>query len=128
MSNGIRSNNNNVFHYCSYWGNWSRILQEGTPHNDGRHIEISVTAINGTTEYDWRIIKELRIRAHGTTRSPRDKFVGTLPQHALEHMREWLDAPLIERLLHEDFLHRIDWSKYQKLCNGGSPFDLILLD
>lgn len=128
MSNGIRSKNNNVFTYSSYWGNWSRILQEGTPHNDGYCIEVSITAINPTWEHAWKELGDIRIRRHGTTRDSKDKFVGTLPEHSLEMMRHYLDAPLIERLLHEDFLPHIDWAKYQKLCNGGAPFDLIRLD
>lgn len=125
MSNGIRSLNNNVFHYSSYWGAWSRILQEGTPHNDGYHIEITITAINPTHEHAWKELADLRIRRHGTMRDRKDLFVGTLPEHSLEMMRRYLDAPLIERLLHEDFLPHIDWTKHRQHNNGGAPFELI---
>lgn len=122
---GVRSNNNNVFVRSSYWGAWSRILSEGTPHNNGRTVEVNITAINGRTDFDWASTLKINIREHCTMRSKDDLFVGTLPEHVIAHMREWMDQPLMDRLLHEDFLPQIDWALYRKHNNGGAPFELI---
>ena len=126
QAKGVRSKNNNMFVYSSYWGCWSRILQEATPHNDGNFIEVNLTAINPTYEHSWKEqIEPIRIRRHGTSRDRNDKFVGTLPQEAYDMMCRHLPQELIERLMHEDFLPNIDWEKYRKHSNGGAPFELI---
>lgn len=122
---GVRSKNNNMFVYCSYWGCWSRILRESTIHSPEPTVEVNLTAVNGRSEHDWASTRQIWIRAHGTSRDKKDQFVGTLPEEVIALMREWMDAPLIERLLHEDFLPEIDWAKYRKLNNGGAAFPLI---
>lgn len=126
LVNGVRSKNNNIFIYSSYWGCWSRILQEATPHNDGNYIEVNLTAINPTYEHSWKEqIEMIRIRRHGTSRDKKDRFVGTLPQEVVDMMLRYLAPELVERLLHEDFLPHIDWNLYRKHCNGGAPFEKI---
>lgn len=121
----MRSKNNNVFRYCSYWGHWSRVLHEATVRDGANYVEVDITAINGRTEHDWAHTRRINIRSHGTSRHKNDLFVGTLPEEVVDHMREWMDEALIERLLHEDFLPQIDWDKYRKHCNGGASFELI---
>jgi hypothetical protein len=74
-------------------------------------------------------VKTINIRRHATAYSNHNnKVVTYLPDSALELMKTWLDKPLIERLLHEDFLPYIDWEKERKLSNAGAAFDLIKKD
>ena len=134
----IKSRNTNGFRYCAYWGNWSRVLYyecRGTQDLKQRYnipscvaVEVDLTAITPTVPYDWERVKRINIRAHGTTYGPRDDVTTWLPDGALGWMTEYLEAPLIERLLHEDFLPQIDWVKQRQITNGGAPFELIRRD
>jgi hypothetical protein len=115
-----------MFVYSSYWGRWSRILQEGTPQNGYEFIEVSVTAINPTHDYSWADqIMSVNIRRHGTQRDRKDVFVGTLPEAAVAMLDKHIPKEVQHLLLHEDLLPQIDWELYRKHCNGGAPFHLI---
>jgi hypothetical protein len=134
---GIKSRNNNVFHYSSYWGNWSRILfhdSKGTEiirrkYNIPSHIltlEVDVTAINPLVDLHWEShVARINIRGHCTAFDPKDKIVGSLREDTIERMQEHLSTEQIESLLHSDFLPFIDWDLYSKMCNGGAPFAKI---
>lgn len=125
---GVRSKNNNMFVYSSYWQTWSRILQEGTVHNNFECIEVNVTPVNPTRPESWeRQILSVKIRKHSTARSSRDKFVGTLPESAVADLNKYIPKEIQEFLLHEDLLPQIDWDKYREhsRLGGGADFDLI---
>ena len=123
---GVRSENKNMFVYNSYWRTWSRILQEGTPHNNFEFIEVNVTPVNPDFQHSWpEQITPVRIRKHGTTRSRDDKFVGTLPEEVVAMLNEHVPQEIQHFLLHEDLLPQIDWDLYRKHNNGGADFDLI---
>lgn len=119
---GVRSKNNNVFVFSSYWNTWSRVLVEMDSHGQAHTVEVNLTALGSS---DWIKTESINIRRHVTSRDRNDKFVGTLPAKAVEYMREHMSDEIVERLLHEDFLPQIDWSLYSKHCNGGAQFDLI---
>lgn len=112
----------NLFVYSAYWGTWSRVLRFMNKGNTGQ-VEVNLTATNLDFSRDWDKVASLNIRLHGTSRDAKDLYVKELPANALGWMRNWLDAPVIERLLHEDFLPKIDWELYNKNTNGGCPFE-----
>lgn len=123
---GVRSKNNNMFVYNSYWGTWSRILQEGTPQNNFECIEVDVTPVNPHRAESWeRQIPKVNIRKHVTERSKRDKFVGTLPEEVVTDLNKYIVPEIQHFILHEDLLPQIDWELYRKHNNGGASFDLI---
>lgn len=125
---GVRSKNNNIFVYSSYWQTWSRILQEGTVHNNFECIEVNVTPVNPSRPESWeRQILSVKVRKHCTARSSRDKFVGTLPESVVADLNKYIPREIQEFLLHDDLLPQIDWDKYREhsRLGGGADFDLI---
>ncbi len=126
----VRSRNNNVFHYSSYWGSWSRILWHESDRKlqerlgfDARvagTVEIDLTAINPHCNLNWRDqVQYGNIRAHGTAFRDADKIVGTLPGYVVDMMNEWLTPDTVDKLLHADYLPYIDFEKGRKAANGG---------
>ncbi len=139
MTEGIRSRSNNVFHYNSYWGNWSRILF----HNAGgpaayelekvqvslqmplhhHTVELDLTAINPLHVNNWdEKVQHANIRSHCTASRHGDLFVGTLPAKVVQQMQEWLSPECIDILLHADLLPYIDFAKGRAANNGGFKF------
>lgn len=108
----------NLFVFSNYWGTWSRVLQFMQGGSILRaQIEVDLTPVNAD---GWKDIEEIHIRSHITARDDRDVYTADLPDHVLEAMRLRLQAPVIERLLHEDFLPQIDWVKHRAVSNGGA--------
>lgn len=125
---GVRSLNNNIFVYSSYWQTWSRILQEGTPQNNFEFIEVNVTPVNAHRAQSWeQQILPVIVRKHGTQRSKREKFVGVLPQEAVNALLKHVPKEIAQFILHDDLLPQIDWDKYREhsRLGGGAHFDLI---
>jgi hypothetical protein len=110
------------FHYCAYWGTWSRVLSANHPH--GPYVEVNLTPV--ATFRDWQSeVAPIRIRAHGTQRGPEDKDTHQLPPVIRAQMMRALGPELVDRLLGEDFLRQIDWRKYRKHNNGGANLEDI---
>lgn len=122
--NGVKSRNGDMFIYGSYWGMYSRVLSMNHPEGV---IEVDLTAVNPLSDLGWPKVARINIRAHRTSRSPRDMLSYALPDYTVERMHERFGVDLTERLLHEDFLPQIDWAKYRKVCNGGAALADILL-
>ncbi len=136
----MRSLNNNVFKFSSYWRNWSRILFHDTAdtaqnnpiikmrkqYNIPAHvhtIELDLTAINPDHINDWRSrVQHANIRCHCTPMVDRDIITGEVPLAALIEMDEWLTPDAIDVLLHADLLPYIDFDLEQKVTNGGAHF------
>ena len=118
--------NHCYLHFCSYWGVWSRVLGwEG-----GRYVEVNLTPIPACYSSSWKTdVIPIVIRRHGTARDWNggrgDISTNQLPLHILEAMHTALGAELTDRLLTEDFLSQIDWSRYEKSNNAGAPLDMI---
>lgn len=108
-----------LFLYSAYWGKWSRVLQ--FMNKDMWQVEVDLTPVIGLTS-DWLRVERLNIREHGTARDARDVITADLPDHVVETMRTRLPEELVQRLLHEDFLSNIDWTKYNAKNNGGASF------
>lgn len=123
MTYNIRSdmNKRTAFHYCSYWGKWSRILSV----KNGHFVELDLTPINSGIKENWRSLGNFNIRYHCTSPDKGDIFTHTLPEHILERLRENCSEEVVHNLLHYDFLPEIDWELYGKFCNGGAPFRKI---
>lgn len=113
------------FVYSEYWRTWSRVLSPMDALEVGQ-VELDLTAINSTVTTFWPRIERINIRAHCTRPEAGDLVVDKLPVEVYQLMHKNLDAELIQRLLHEDFLSRIDWYKYRKATNGGAAFASIL--
>jgi len=111
------------FHYSSYWGKWSRVLQELTA--DQQQVEVDLNPINSQWDFPWETTKKINIRSHRTAPGRNDKRTDKLPSDVLELMEEKLGEQLVNRLLNEDFLPYVDWDKYREICNGGACFDDI---
>jgi hypothetical protein len=123
-----RSLNNNMFVRSAYWRTWSRILQERTARGEIYTVEVNLTPVNISFPHSWaEQVAPIIIRRHMTDRSHGDTFVGTLPAEVIEKMHTFLPFETVERLLHEDFLPKIDWDKYPQQANGGAKFELIRL-
>lgn len=123
---GLRSKNNNVFVFNSYWRTWSRVLNQRCTRSELNTVEVNLTPVNPLVVNNWiDQIEPIIIRSHVTDTSPDGVFVGTLPYEVIIRMEQVLDPALIDRLLHEDFLPQIDWTKYRQHNNGGAKFDLI---
>lgn len=129
----VRSQNNNVFKYCSYWGSWSRVLWHESDQKlrssigfDARassFIELDLTAVNSDSKLHWEShTQHANIRTHCTAIGPNDKFTMTLPGRAVYRMREWLTEDAVQKLIHADYLPYIDFEKGRKASNGGFKF------
>lgn len=115
------ANYNTKYKYCAYWGTWDRILD----YKDGTFVEVNLTAINPTSSINWERNETIIIRRHATRPSDRDIFTNFLGSDVVKLMEHWMPTDIVDRLITEDFLPRIDWVKYEKVRNGGAPFDLI---
>lgn len=104
-----------MYYYSSYFQNWSRVLLNNFY---GEYIEIDLTGMDS----DWERVKKQIIRTHRTARRPSDKLVMVLPADVEKQMQENLGHELTRRLLTFDYLPNIDWVKYRKMSNGGSPY------
>ena len=112
------------YHYCSYWGTWSRVLcdpSDRLPGFEGCFVEVNISGVNRRPEE----AAEIRIRKHFTARSYGDKETDILPLEVKSRLlADCLDVVLAARILNEDFLSQIDWVKYEKFNNGGCPLHL----
>jgi hypothetical protein len=96
------------YHFCSYWGTWSRRLSENHP--IGPFVEVNLTPIPNSYSSTWQSdVAPIRIRAHGTASAKRDINTDTLPDDVRAAMIKNLGLQLTERLLTEDFLSQIDF-------------------
>ena len=67
------------YHYCSYWGTWSRRLSSDHPY--GPIVEVNLTPIRDCS-YDKRWddeVKPIVIRTHCTASSGGDRNTNVLP-------------------------------------------------
>lgn len=120
----------NKFHYSSYWGKWNRVLQWQNFSGAKRvfQIEVDLQPINSWDPSAWEKTAKINIRKHCTSPARKDIDSKTLPLYVAKQMIKILGRPLVERLLYEDFLSKIDWEKYERSCNGGASFEAIKLD
>lgn len=65
-----------TFHYSSYWGHWSLVLQEMGTDGASESVEVDLTPINGD---GWRAIARRNVRCHSTVRDRRDRVQSELP-------------------------------------------------
>lgn len=132
------------FHWCSYWGSWSRVLHSpGTKHDNcdlpgyfmESFIEVNLTPVNGWPcdndkdsyrSYQLDQVRHIIIRCHMTSRGKKDEIWGDLPEITKDALRENIGDELTHRLLAEDFLPQIDFAIYHKHCNGGAKLADIL--
>lgn len=111
----------NTFHYCSYWGTWSRVLKV----YEHSVIELNLTPINGSQrEWDEQV-KPIEFCAHGTMFDFRsDDIVEELPPQVRERMVEHIGEDLTRRLIETDWLPLLDIKRVSegRYGGGGLPF------
>ncbi len=117
--NGVASlNPGNLFVYCGYWRTWSRVLRFAQPlvSNDFGQVEVDMIPREGRT---------INIRKHHTARGASDFYSRYLPLEVVAEMQQKLGNEITQRLLHDNFLEKIDWNLYNQHNNGGAEFDKI---
>lgn len=130
----MRSRNNNMFHYTSYWGHWSRILfhdaggrgMEKMREKYGIPQSIKTIEVDIVSEVDR--MQCVNIRTHCTEFAKHDRLVGTLPEDIVCCINHLLTPAMVNAVVHADLLKYIDWDKYQEHCNGGAAFKFITRD
>ena len=111
------------FHYSSYWGIWSRVLQQ----DNGSYLEVNLTPINGrydnSTQELWKTeVATIVLREHGTARGRADKECDKLPPMVVTAMIMNVGAELTRRLITADLLSEIDLPTLRaKMRGGGVP-------
>jgi hypothetical protein len=129
----MKSNNDNPFVYSSYWGTWSRLLlsrSKGTEELFTKYgvpdyvheVEVDCGAVNPQFKDGWKIVQDVNIRAHCTSRGKKDTISINLPDEAYWTLvRNVQDDLQVYKILHLDLLPIIDWDLYRKNDNGGCP-------
>lgn len=106
----------NSFTYDSYWHNWDRILKP----SNGLFGWVRLTPIGSDT---WAPVALIHLQVSDRQEyCPFDKGMESIPEDVVKSMRANLPAPLIQRLLWEDFLSKVDIKLYNKNYNGGCSF------
>lgn len=124
------SKNKDWFNYCSYWGTWNRtLLRMGGEYK--QQIEISLTAVNPTTESAWDNHLECRIRSHVTPASGSDKITHCLPDFVYNQISERFGEEVADMFIHVDLFNLIDWEKFEQVdrdwtMGGGVPLMMVL--
>lgn len=121
------------FHYCAYWGTYSRILSNDHrlpefPNHLGSIVEVNLTPVNPYYQEGWDRNKDIIIRRHGTSPGKNDQFYAVLPPEIWKLLDTKYGKELRHRLVTEDFVSQIDWNKYHKACNGGAKLADCLKD
>lgn len=127
----IRSKNNNMFVYSSYWQTWSRILfhdhggkgmqkmrEKYQIPNHIKTIEVDLTGINGDNWF--KKVAKVNIRCLGDMDYEGKHLHGALSEFVVENMEALMDQSIIDTLLHADLLEYIDFDKYRTWNNGGA--------
>lgn len=127
----IRSKNNNLFAYSSYWQAWSRILFHdhggmGMKRMREKYqipgyidtIEVDLTGINDSHFRD-KVLK-VNIRCFSGANYEGKHLRGTLPTGMFSEMYEKMPDSVLDTLLHADLLKYIDFEKYRTWNNGGA--------
>lgn len=127
----IRSNNNNVFHYSSYWHSWSRILFHDS-YGDSRGSQemrtnyklpasartIEVNVYDRTQSSMGRNVKVV-VRSHCTAFDRSDKLTMELPQDISDAVTMSYEPDVHFLILHADLLKYIDYNKLTGPKNNG---------
>lgn len=113
----------NVFHYCSYWGNWSKVL---TSYVDSNGIlELNLTPINPTLQSSWEeSIRPVVFRNHRTSLEEKDKLLAELPPGVWSMMVEHIGVVHTNRLLSTDWLPLLDMPTVRSGRYGGGGIQL----
>lgn len=112
-----------MFRYCAYWRTWSRVIEFAKY----RIVEVNLTPMPNVFGSTWeKDVAPIVIRKHLTLNRD-DKVYANLPADIIRQMLENLGDEIVNRLLTEDFLPRIDWQKYERVCNGGAKFADIVI-
>lgn len=111
-----------MFVYSAYWRKWSRLLLNEF---DNQCVELDLEPVNVSSAAEWERIKQQNIRRHRTPRVSGDKVSTQLPAEVLSCMRQHLSETCINALLTYDYLPEIDWALYDKVSNGGAPFEKV---
>lgn len=128
LEQNAREKRERIFHYCSYWGTWSRILLNERIETQGFYgvaystliVEINLTPIPACYSSTWeKDVVPIVIREHGTFPDARDKFEKELPSEVIAQMHTFIGQELTQRLLTEDFLAQLDMEKLRKSMRGG---------
>lgn len=118
-----KAKNSRVFHFCSYWGTWSRRLKE---YNEGPVkgiIELNLTPrtpIKGQKDWKEQVIPII-FQVHFTAPSRQEQNEKELPLEVLERIKKHAGEELTNRLLTEDWLSLIDLQLLTLNSNGGCP-------
>ena len=116
-----------VYHYCSYWRTWSRVLMV----QGGLFVELNLTPIpcchSSTWEHD---VKPEVIRVHFTQRSRGDFSTNRVPVAIIAQMEENLGEALTNRLLTHDYLSAVTFDQMRtadrlNTVGGGTPLAKI---
>lgn len=100
------------FHKSSYWGRWSRVLEEGFD-----IWEVNLDAIDGI---GWDTdVAPVVIRCHGTARKPQDISTAELPAEVVSKMVANLPAETVGLLLGDGLREQIDFDLYRRLDRAG---------
>lgn len=119
LANNAAEKKARCFHYCAYWGTWSRILSN----EKGNVVEVNLTPINSCYSSSWENdVLPIKFRSHGTSPGDRDRFEKELPAEVLANMKKNLGEELTNRLLSEDFLPQIDVPKGKRNNPQGGGF------
>lgn len=108
------------FHYCAYWGTWSRMLGRRPDHNFYT-VELDLTPVNGDSG-NWARVRDIWIRAHCTSPGKNDEDTNRLPIEIWKWLGTRLGNEVRHMLVTHDFLPLIDWERYDARCNGGCAF------
>lgn len=124
--------------FNSYWCHWSRVLlrptsfetllaqgfdEQTAKHLAGSYVEVDITPINGWERGDVDRIRSINIRVHMTIRREQDVDTNILPGPVRSDMEKHLGEKLTRKILSEDFLSQINWTKHSRLSNGGCSFE-----
>jgi hypothetical protein len=125
------------YHYCSYWGTWSRRLIDNLDLSlcdkaswlPGPIVEVNLTPI-GDCRYSQQSawdeeVAPVIVRSHCTASSGRDEDVDELPQEVIDNITHFLGVDFMKRLLADDFMSQIDEKKLSKHPVGGARLDDI---
>lgn len=107
------------YHYCSYWGTWSRILGE-LP--NGQVVELNLTPVGNSAETWKDAVASETIRVHGTAPGLNDRFTDALPESVANAIRANVGEEMYLTLTTFDYMPLIDFKAQVKHSNGGTPF------
>jgi hypothetical protein len=121
------------FRYSSYWGTWSLVLTtrhlvgsdgKGRP-GLGRTVEIDLSPVNGWDRADaahLAKVRDLNVRVHCTSPSPRDRLERELPVEVQATLAAEIGWDLLSWLLdpQTEILGLVNWAKHARFNNGGA--------